>query len=123
MPTTVATAAGARRAASHMGGVAFCESDDGVAVATALFLGAPLLPSSTGGSPVTGALDLVGVVAVIATVVTIGLVGALSAVTIASSSERQRIGDLVAGTWVLNGSARGPPSVPIPVAAGAAPSG
>jgi uncharacterized RDD family membrane protein YckC/uncharacterized membrane protein len=95
----------------------------GLAVATALFLGASILPSATGASPVTGALDLVGVIALVATVITIGLVGALSAVTIALSSERQRIGDLLAGTWVLSARGSAPRPLPAPVAVAAAPYG
>ncbi len=42
----------------------------------------------------------------------VGLLGALGALVIAVTAERQRVGDLWAGTWVVRASPRLPPSTP-----------
>ena len=50
-------------------------------------------------------------------VVGVGLIGAIGALTIAATTEHQRVGDLVAGTWVVRvprafPASRAPPAVP-----------
>jgi uncharacterized RDD family membrane protein YckC len=93
----------------------------GAAVGTAL-----LIEGGVGGaSPVvdgiqvpTGLLAAVGFALVIA--LGVALVGLVGFVTIAVTSERQRWGDLVAGTWVVREAIPRPPAAP-PVSPAAAP--
>ena len=63
-----------------------------------------------GGFPVSvGLLDFLGVFVFV--LGGVGLLGTFGVLVIALTSERQRFGDLVAGTWVVRAS---PPSVPVP---------
>jgi len=95
----------------------------GGALAVAFALKTGLLGSVTvAGIPISGGvLATVGVVVFV--VGGVGLFGALGVLLIVSTSERQRLGDLLAGTWVVrapSGPARGagtiPPAPPPPPA-------
>jgi uncharacterized membrane protein/uncharacterized RDD family membrane protein YckC len=96
----------------------------GVGLAIGLLLlikaGASTSMSPAGGLLVpVGLLDFLGILAFV--VGGIGLLGAIGMLSIVLTSERQRFGDLVAGTWVLRTT---PPAVPpgVPVATPASPS-
>jgi uncharacterized membrane protein/uncharacterized RDD family membrane protein YckC len=88
----------------------------GVGVAIAILL---LVKSGTGatlnlagGLPISvGLLDFLEVLGFVVGVV--GLLGTFAVLLIALSSERQRFGDLVAGTWVVRAT---PPAAPVPLA-------
>lgn len=83
---------------------------EGGAVGLALILRPatnPLLPFGPQLSAVTG------IVLVVVSLVGVGIVGLLSVLTIAVTPERQRIGDLWAGTWVV----RAELATPVPPAA------
>ncbi len=92
----------------------------GVGLAVALLF---LLKSGTSGSlavaggvPVAfGFLDFLGVLAFVAGGV--GLLGAVGVLEIVLTAERQRFGDLVAGTWVVR-TTRPPEATPAPPPAG-----
>ncbi len=81
------------------------------------------------GSPVPpGVLDFLGALTFI--IVGIGLLGAIAVLVILLTSERQRWGDLVAGTWVVRttlpavpGWSPPVPPAPAPVPSGGGPSG
>lgn len=101
----------------------------GVGLAVGILL---LLKSGTGGSltlvgdlPVSvGIVDFLGVLLVLTGGV--GLLGAFGVLVISLTSERQRFGDLVAGTWVVRVSPPSgavPPSTPPSGATGGGPSG
>ncbi len=65
-----------------------------------LFKTGPLASVTVGGIPIPGGvLVLAGVIAVLAAAV--GLLGAFGVLVISLNSERQRLGDLLAGTWVV----------------------
>jgi uncharacterized RDD family membrane protein YckC len=87
----------------------------GLAVALLLLLKAPgSTYSPSAGIPVpSGLLDFLGALLLVA--VGAGLLGVLGVLVILLTSERQRWGDLVAGTWVVRAS---PPAAapPVPVA-------
>jgi uncharacterized RDD family membrane protein YckC len=96
----------------------------GLAIATAfLFVPATSGFYSFGGIPLPltalAALFFAGFV-----IVGVGLIGAIGALTIAATTERQRVGDLVAGTWVVRVprpvriSSAGPPPPAAPRAPG-----
>jgi uncharacterized RDD family membrane protein YckC len=83
----------------------------GGAIAVAFGLKTGVLGSVTvAGIPISGGL-LVAVGVVVFVVGGVGLLGALGVLVIVSTSERQRLGDLLAGTWVVRA-----PSVPSPPA-------
>jgi uncharacterized RDD family membrane protein YckC len=85
----------------------------------ALGLALVLAPSSSPLAPLGPALSsATGVVLLLGAAFGVGLVGLLSVLTILSTPERQRIGDLWAGTWVVRASSATP--VP-PAALGTAP--
>jgi uncharacterized RDD family membrane protein YckC len=97
----------------------------GLAVALLLLLKAPgSTYSPAAGIPVpAGVLDFFGALLFVA--IGVGLLGVLAVLIILLTSERQRWGDLVAGTWVVRATPpTGRPGVPTPVPAPApAPSG
>jgi uncharacterized RDD family membrane protein YckC len=99
----------------------------GGALAVAFGLrGGPLGSVTVAGLPISGGfLATVGVIVFV--VGGVGLFGALGVATILSTSERQRLGDLLAGTWVVRAPS-GPapadgPSPPAPPPPPADPSG
>jgi uncharacterized membrane protein/uncharacterized RDD family membrane protein YckC len=96
----------------------------GGALGVAFLLKAGTLSSVTvGGLPLPGGLfALAGVLAFL--VAGVGLLGAFGFLVIAVTSERQRLGDLLAGTWVVREASpvlAGVPSVPTGAAASAPP--
>jgi uncharacterized membrane protein/uncharacterized RDD family membrane protein YckC len=87
-----------------------------LAVAFALKSG-PLGSVTVAGIPISGGL-LVTVGVVVFVVGGVGLFGALGMLVIVSTSERQRLGDLLAGTWVVRAPSGPSPatgaSLPVP---------
>ncbi len=101
----------------------------GIGLAVGLLL---LLKAGSGGTLTTvggvavstGLVDFLGTVVFV--VGGVGLLGALGILTILLTAERQRFGDLVAGTWVVRTTppAGAPPrGAPAPAASGGGPSG
>ena len=86
----------------------------GLAIALLLLLkGSGSTYSPGAGIPVpAGVLDFLGALVFVA--VGVGLLGILGVLVILLTSERQRWGDLVAGTWVVRST---PPGAPLPVPA------
>jgi uncharacterized RDD family membrane protein YckC len=97
----------------------------GLAIGLLLLLksGGGVVLSIAGGIPVTaGVLDFLIVLAVV--VGAVGLFGLIGVLGIVLTAERQRFGDLVAGTWVVRTATEAPPlgavgaPAPVPPAAG-----
>jgi len=101
----------------------------GVAIALLLLIkgGSGTTYSPGGGLPVpAGLLDALGALLFVA--IGVGLLGVLGVLVILLTSERQRWGDLVAGTWVVRSTPpaapRGaPPTASVPAPSGGGPSG
>ncbi len=82
----------------------------GLAIGLLLLLksGGGVVLSIAGGFPVTaGVLDFVVILAIVIAVV--GLFGLIGVLGIVLTAERQRFGDLVAGTWVVRTATGAPP--------------
>ncbi len=83
----------------------------GLAIALLFLLRAGGSLGVAGGVPIPGGLyDFLGVLAVVAGGV--ALLGAVGVLEIALTSERQRFGDLIAGTWVVRTTHPRPAAVP-----------
>jgi len=96
----------------------------GGAIVAILFQGASVGGTALGGSSFSSAAYLAaGAIILVATIIGIGLCGLVSVATIHWSSERQRLGDFLAGTWVVSGGPGTAPPAPTPGAMGAAPYG
>jgi uncharacterized membrane protein/uncharacterized RDD family membrane protein YckC len=96
----------------------------GLAIGILLLLksGGGVVLSIAGGFPVTaGLLDFLVVLSIV--IGAVGLFGLIGVLGIAITAERQRFGDLVAGTWVVRTTTVSPPGAvlgpaPVPPAAG-----